>query len=234
VRFEIFTGAQSLLRIRASLRRCHAGFGNPLDLPQCVFVGVALSYQLTFNPMPPDPQKREPLYLLDKKTVAKAQLQTAILLWFNEGDPASILALAVNANDCYNTLGGHLKGKPSVFQTWLADQSETYQKRARRAQNFIKHGWKNLTEGVPYSPRMAEILILDSIECHENIEGRITSLMQVFDLRYALENPDRVRASGLAVLSRDVAKVENLRRQDRRLFFKESRDGLVRAGLWNV
>jgi hypothetical protein len=99
--------------------------------------------------MAADPEKRETLFFLDKKTVAKAQLQTAILLWFNEGDPASILALAVNANDCYNALGGHIKGKPSVFQTWLAGQSKTYQIRARRAQNFIKHGPMKLTGECP-------------------------------------------------------------------------------------
>jgi len=35
--------------------------------------------------MATDPQDKEILFLLDKKTVAKAQLQTAIFLWLNEG-----------------------------------------------------------------------------------------------------------------------------------------------------
>jgi hypothetical protein len=180
-----------------------------------------------------NPAEKEKLYWLDKKTVAKAQLQTSIFLWFNEGDPASILSLAVNANDCYTALGGHV-GKASVFQQWLSTKSKEFQRRSRLAQNFIKHGRLRLTGSVPYSPRLAEVLILDSIDSHQHLEGQITMLMQLFDYRFALEHSERLGAESRARLSLNLPITDYLRKQERPVFFKRVREELRKAGRWTI
>jgi len=83
---------------------------------------------------------------------------------------------------------------------------------------------------------LAEMLILDSIECHENISGQITSLMQLFDFRLALERPRLLRKTGTAasLISANAGMVEHLRRKDRRVFYKDFRNELTKLGLWKL
>jgi hypothetical protein len=51
--------------------------------------------------------------LVSKSDVARSQLETAIQLWFADGDPVSIHTLAVAAHDCLHTLS-KLTGKPPL------------------------------------------------------------------------------------------------------------------------
>src|SRR5690348_2821437 len=76
--------------------------------------------------------------ILTKKSVAASQLITAISLWFENGDPISILMLAFNAHEIFNALGKAI-GKPSQFQTWLETMPEAFQARSTYVIRFCKH-----------------------------------------------------------------------------------------------
>jgi hypothetical protein len=65
-----------------------------------------------------------------KKGAAVGQLESAILLWFNEADPISILVLASNAHDCFHALGKKI-GKPSWWMTWLESMPPAFKERAK-------------------------------------------------------------------------------------------------------
>jgi hypothetical protein len=80
---------------------------------------------------------------INKTGAAKAQLNTAIWLWFRRGDIVAIHMLAVAAHDCFNAIG-KIASKPSVYGEWATRQSKSVQKRLREAQNFCKHGLKDL------------------------------------------------------------------------------------------
>jgi hypothetical protein len=59
--------------------------------------------------------------------------------------------------------------------------------------------------------------------------------MQLYDLRYALENPGRLGVSARSVFfPANLAEVEYFRRQERSAFFKEVRQKLVEAGWWDL
>jgi hypothetical protein len=139
------------------------------------------------------------------------------LLWFNCGDPVSILTLAAAANDCYDALGAHA-GKPSLVQTWLRSQSKGFQKRIREAQNFVKHGRKDLKGTLRYNPIIAEILMADSVACHEQLFGARTLLMDAYHVRLLLEHPTFVTAKRRPLLRRARKIYSVLDRQD---FFYE-------------
>jgi hypothetical protein len=119
----------------------------------------------------PNPDSSAPQITVTKRDAAFSQLETAIWIWFTRDDPISVLGLAKAANDCYDAMGAH-EGKPSFYRTWLKAQPQTYQDRANYVANFIKHGWKDLTESTPYSPRQGEVLIVDSIDCHRRYLGK--------------------------------------------------------------
>jgi hypothetical protein len=143
-------------------------------------------YQLSLDPKSP-----APVQVYTKKAVALSQLETAIMLWFNYGDPISILHLAGSSNDCYVALGGHA-GHKSFYQEWFKTQSKTFQKRMLYIQSWIKHGLKQTNRPLRYSPIQAEALMIDSMDCHSHLTGKMTTFMRLFLIRFAFENPNIV------------------------------------------
>jgi hypothetical protein len=132
-------------------------------------------------------RKRLRLQRINKVSAAISQLETAIMLWINDGDISSIHALAVASSDCFNAIATK-RGKPSRFQTWIRLQSKTFRKKATEVQNFLKHGWNDLTAEKGISPLYSEMLMFDSIVCHEVALGPMSPLMRTFATRFVIEN----------------------------------------------
>ncbi len=163
-----------------------------------------------------------------KAHAAQSQLEAAIWLWFTRDDPISILGLAHAANDCYVALGGHA-GKSSVFQSWLKTKPQGFQKRAREVQNFIKHGRLDLHGKVRLLPKLGENLIMDSIHCYEGLFGDITHLMQLFRIRFWLENPDELKPIDRPLFT--DAEAEHLKSAPRAAYLQKSLELLRKAGV---
>jgi len=138
-----------------------------------------------------DPKAPPMVITLTKAEVAQWQLETAIWIWFHYGDPISILTLASASNNCYKALGGHI-GKPSRFEDWLKSKSRAFQDRARYVINWVKHGRQDMKKKPNYHPIIGEILMLDSIECHNNLHESRTPLMGSLKVDDLLER-DRTR-----------------------------------------
>lgn len=157
---------------------------------------------------------------LTKQSVASSQLITAISLWFQNGDPISILMLAANAHELLHALGEKV-GKPSGLQTWLESMPKSLQARAQYVINFCKHGWKDLEEETPHDPRVADVLIYFAGRCYRNVIGSPTPAMIAFDLRLALENPDLVIEGGAKEAFSKLANVYNAAAISRQEFLDE-------------
>ena len=163
-----------------------------------------------------------------KKSAATSQLETAILLWFNEGDPISIHALAVAASDCLHAMG-KMAGKPSHIQTWLRSESRAFQDRMKYIQNFIKHGFKDLHGKASYSPKYGEVLMLDSVDCYGSLYGRKTPLMKVYFLRFATENPSIMLLEDWPYLLKYRDIINRLSKLNRREFLEALLPAINRA-----
>jgi hypothetical protein len=164
--------------------------------------------------------------IVTKKLAAQSQLETAIWVWFERDDPISVLSLAYAANDCYAALGRHA-GRPSAFRAWLKTKSKASQKRATEVQNFIKHGLKNLRGSVRLIPRLAEHLIMDAIDCHEDVFGDTTDVMELFKIRFWLENPHTLKPEQRALFT--DAEAEYLKRIPRSTYCEQGLDLLRSA-----
>lgn len=136
----------------------------------------------------PKPNLSPTLYVADKKRAAIGQLESAILLWFSEADPISILVLASHAHDCYHALGKKI-GKPSWHQEFMEKMPPSFQQRAKYIQDFAKHGFKDLDESAQFDTITAEGLMLVSIDRHAEIFGRKTPLMGLYWARTFSEHP---------------------------------------------
>jgi hypothetical protein len=152
--------------------------------------------------------------ILTKKSVAASQLNTAIELWFRDGDPVSILMLAFNAHELFHALGDR-NGKPSELQTLLEAMPESFQARWRYVWNYCKHGWKDLDEETPYDPRFADFIIYFAAKSYCSVCGQPTSRMFAFNLRFNIENPGLIPEAAEAVWKlRDVYDAARISRQD--------------------
>jgi hypothetical protein len=136
------------------------------------------------------PPEKYRTYLITKQSAAKSQLETAILLWFNEGDPVSIHTLAVAAHECYAVLYLKIKRKPSELKDWLAKKPKGRQQRVRLPQNFFKHAVNDpLDKKVQLNTIDSDVLMLDAVMCHEALGYGPTALMRVFGTRFVYEHP---------------------------------------------
>jgi hypothetical protein len=186
-------------------------------LPRAYTIGNLMSRK----PSPkPTPGPGLHVITVNKKSAATGQLETAILLWFREGDPISIHALAAAAHDCFHAMGKNT-GKPAVIQTWLESQSQDLQERSRYIQNFIKHGFKDLHGEADYCPAHGEILMFDAVTCYQGLFEKKTPLMTLFYLRYLFENPDHVHPESKPILFEKGA-IYDLLSASRRRFLEEA------------
>jgi len=125
--------------------------------------------------------------VVTKESAAKSQLETAISLWFDYGDPVSIHALTVAANECLHAIGKPM-GKPSAVQDWIKLQPKKVQKEMTAAQNFFKHGHRDRDQAFRYQPMHGEVLISDSVMTYQDLFGEVTPLMRAFALRFVVTN----------------------------------------------
>ena len=127
--------------------------------------------------------------MADKRKAAIGQLESAILLWFHEADPISILVLASHAHDCYHALGKK-RGKPSWFQEFTDKMPRSFRERGKYIQDFAKHGFKDLNEMARFETIWADALMLLSIERHGDIYGPpMRPLMALYFTRALSEHP---------------------------------------------
>lgn len=152
----------------------------------------------------PMPHGRIEALTVTKRSVAQSQLETAIQLWFLEGDPVSIHTLAVAAHDCFNALTKHITGKRSYMEEWLGSKSKGFQKQARVAQNFLKHGYKELKGTLQLTTIHAEMLIMDAVTCYEAIGGKPTALMRLYSQRFLYEHPNLITEDALPVFAKNA------------------------------
>jgi hypothetical protein len=169
----------------------------------------------------PKPKPGMKVAIATKKGAAIGQLESAILLWFNEADAISILVLASNASECFHALGKKL-GRPSPVQEYLALKPTAFRERTNYIQNFAKHGFQDLEESAEFSPVIAEMLMIVSVACCEQLFGRATQLMSLFSVRFFLENPSLAQRDFRPMLAEE-AIVQNLAGRSRKQFFEEHR-----------
>jgi hypothetical protein len=140
----------------------------------------------------PKPKSKVSVLLVSKPSVATSQLESAIKLWFADGDPVSIHTLAVAAHDCFDALST-FAGKPSMHQQWLKSQSVRKQKWAKEPQNFFKHGRRFPNKKLHYVPYYGELLMYDSCICFEHLIGKVRPLMEAYLLRFLISHPEHLK-----------------------------------------
>ena len=112
---------------------------------------------------------------LSKIDAARRQLETAILLYFRDGDAVSIHTLAAAAHEILAAVNRKRGSEPMISDMVLEgiklEYRDAFNDRVKEAQNFFKHGSRDpFATLTGFSTRQSEVLLIDACLAY----GRIT------------------------------------------------------------
>jgi hypothetical protein len=97
--------------------------------------------------------------------------------------------LAVAAHDCLHALG-KARGKSTAMKDRMKGLNKTQHDRMTAAQNFFKHGDKELNNFLRYKPEHAAVLMFDAVVSAWEIFDDLSEIMRVFLGYYVMSHPD--------------------------------------------
>lgn len=140
--------------------------------------------------------KESPLSLtITKLDAARRQIDAAVSLWFQEGDPLAVHMLIAGGHHLCNDMTGK-----KVSFLWNNSLCPPEHRKALiaylvRVENFCKHAEKNDPDTVEIDPDFTALYAVDSIELFLHLNGRMTDLMFAFRTRFTFATPHYYKAS---------------------------------------
>jgi len=138
-------------------------------------------------------------YTIKKIEASIRQLDTAIQLWFNEGDEIAIHVLACSAYQIINDINLRKKGDNLLFFNDHIDDKyvNKFNSYLKKHYNFFKHADKDHNpEGIiEFDPRLTEGFILYSILGLESFGIKISFYCSAFLFAFSVNNPELMTGS---------------------------------------
>jgi len=159
---------------------------------------------------------------LTKLDVARRQIETAIELWFNEGDPVSAHSLAFGAHKVLRGLCNKRQMRPPLIyeQKYIKKGMEKeYFRLIHAAANFFKHSDSDASEEFEFYTGQTEFVIFDAVENYKALGAHWTDLMALFRFHFYLSHTP-IWGSDATPLLNEKADVERLRGLTRKEFFE--------------
>jgi len=147
-----------------------------------------------------------------RRDVILRQLETALGLWFQDGDMISVHTLAASARQVAHDVG-EKEGKPSNLISKLTPEQR---RRQFKFQNYFKHADKDPNATLHFAPEITETHLYDAILSYGKIYGGLSHLMRAFSYFYILHRPNVFPEQYPAIF--EVSVSERLRKLDRREF----------------
>src|SRR5258708_7500140 len=128
-----------------------------------------------------DPEKGR--FKLSKLEAARRQLETAISLYFNGGDPVSTHTLANSAMEVLSDLNKAWKGTPMISDLEASgairpDKLDVARQVFRGPQNFFKHADKDPNGVLDFHPEVPAGFILSAVEKYRELSGENPPIMR--------------------------------------------------------
>jgi hypothetical protein len=148
---------------------------------------------------------------ITKLDAARRQLETAIKLYFDEGDPASIHTLCCAAYNVIQVLNKKENSPPTLNDMMLKDLSDLMPTRAGRkeaydylneTENFLKHGNSDPQATHTFDSDYTEVLLFDAVISYGRLAGECSSELGMYlgwfislhpDILDAVDIPDEFR-----------------------------------------
>ena len=137
------------------------------------------------------PEKPRDSITITKIEGARRQIEAAVSLWFQDGDPVVIHTLiAAGHHVCHDIVKA--KGEKSPFlsneEMFSGDEWKTHKKITTKLENFLKHAERDTDPSakITFYPERTDLYILDAILLLQVIENHKSLLLEAFWIRFAL------------------------------------------------
>ncbi len=134
---------------------------------------------------------------LSKLDVAQRQLRTAIELWFIDGDPVSIHALAFSAHEVIHVLYKKEGHKDLLFDTsFIKNEYLTeFNRFIKKSANFIKHARNDSDGTLDFDPTLSDLFLMMSITGLATIGAKLSDVEAAYSQWLQLHHPTWFRTS---------------------------------------
>jgi glutaredoxin 2 len=132
---------------------------------------------------------------ISKLDTSKRQLETAIRLYFQSGDPVSIHTLTAAAYNVIRDINQKRGGPPMLTKDKMLEfVKPEFQKALRdkinEAENFFKHADRDHNATITFNPAETEMLIMDAASQYYKLTEEDSPLFAVFRGWFMAKNPD--------------------------------------------
>ena len=132
---------------------------------------------------------------ISKLDAAKRQLETAIRLYFSNGDPVSIHTLTAAAHniirDVTKRRGNELMlVKDQLLEYLKPDFRKIFKEKLNEAENFFKHADRDHEATLNFNPDRSEFLIIDACSQYCKLTGEDPPLFQIYRGWFMANNQD--------------------------------------------
>ncbi len=158
---------------------------------------------------------------ISKLDGALRQLETAITLWFHDGDPFSIQTLAAAASQVLYDVNKHRNGAPLLLDPSLIkpEYHKEYHKALKSAPNFLKHADKDPEDSITFDPNLNKILLFEAVFNFGIITKQPrTPIFNCMFHWFFTRNPQYFQTEQAEILRKSIP-VNDLLKLDRREFF---------------
>jgi hypothetical protein len=126
--------------------------------------------------------------LVTKLDAGKRQLETAVILYFNYGEPVSIHTLAAAAyavlRDLNQKRGGELMLK-DMWQLLEAPLAKEFKRYINQPDNFFKHADNDPDGTQELDPRWSQALLFEAARKYSELTGEMPPILSLFLIWFA-------------------------------------------------
>jgi hypothetical protein len=130
---------------------------------------------------------------VSKLEAARRQIETAVALYFNYGDPVSIHTLSAAAYNIIRDINQKRGGDMMLKDAWQlleTDDAAVFRQTTNQAENFLKHADHDPDGSLDLDPRWAEVFLLEAAIRYYALTGEQTPLMQLFAGWFVTQHPN--------------------------------------------
>ena len=175
------------------LRQPWAEGRNPVGIPRNREI-AALALRATANQVGgmAAPSLHKQTVQVSKLDAARRQLDTAIRLFFREGDAVSIHTLTAAAHQLLHDLSNGMPGKSTIRNPDFVKpgKEKIYLKALASYENFFKHADTDPKDVLSFNPEATESFMADSVRCYYSMTQENVPTFRAFHVWFCLKHPE--------------------------------------------
>jgi len=172
---------------------------------------------------------------ISKLDAAKRQLETAIRIYFFDGDPVALHTLTAAGYNVIRDINTKRSGermmiKDQIFDYIKPEFKEMFRLKLNEAENFFKHADRDHDATLDFNPKLTELFLLDACSQYYKLTGEFPPLFRVYQMWFMVNNQSvfNFPKEQVAILRMNTAEMVTMGKQG---FFNVALLLLMKSGI---